>query len=213
MTLILPVIYCAAAAQGQARRASVQGATHVNLRSGPGLSHTPITVLSENAPLIIEGQEGEWMRVKTADGQQGYVHQSLVKILDDDQKPTPAKESMAGETAVATVKTPQSSVPDTPPTRTKAPVKSDGESVSTTESAAESSPPVAASPARTFAEQKESKPAEPVKSPPLIHLLEGRESDMTVWLAIAVAFFLLGWICGGNFYLRRDRARRTKLRF
>jgi hypothetical protein len=61
------------------------------------------------------------------------------------------------------------------------------------------------------------KPAEQnapaAKSPSLIQLLEGRETDMVLWSAIAVAFFFIGWICGGNFYLRRDRKRRTKLRF
>jgi len=46
-----------------------------------------------------------------------------------------------------------------------------------------------------------------------MELLEGRERDMVLWLTIAVAFFLIGWICGGNYYLRRDRIRRTKLRF
>ena len=53
----------------------------------------------------------------------------------------------------------------------------------------------------------------PTKSPSLIQMLEGRETDMLLWLAIAAAFFLIGWICGGNYYLRRDRLRRTKLRF
>jgi uncharacterized membrane protein len=36
---------------------------------------------------------------------------------------------------------------------------------------------------------------------------------MMLWAAIAIVFFLIGWICGGHYYLRRDRARRTRLRF
>jgi hypothetical protein len=51
------------------------------------------------------------------------------------------------------------------------------------------------------------------KSPSIIQMLEGRENDLILWLAIAVIFFVVGWICGGNYYLRRDRLRRTKLRF
>ena len=54
-------------------------------------------------------------------------------------------------------------------------------------------------------------PAE--KSPSIIQMLEGRESDLLVWLSIAVVSFMIGWIFGGNYYLRRDRVRRRKLRF
>ena len=54
-------------------------------------------------------------------------------------------------------------------------------------------------------------PAE--KSPSIIQMLEGRESDLLIWLSIAVVSFMVGWIFGGNYYLRRDRVRRRKLRF
>jgi hypothetical protein len=32
------------------------------------------------------------------------------------------------------------------------------------------------------------------------------------WLGAALCIFILGWICGGNFYLRRDRIKRAKIR-
>jgi hypothetical protein len=51
------------------------------------------------------------------------------------------------------------------------------------------------------------------KSPSILQMLEGHETELLVAMAIALAFFLMGWICGGNYYLRRDRRRRTKLRF
>ena len=51
------------------------------------------------------------------------------------------------------------------------------------------------------------------KSPSVIQMLEGREEDLIVWASIAVVFFAIGWIWGGNYYLRRDRARSRKLRF
>ena len=54
-------------------------------------------------------------------------------------------------------------------------------------------------------------PAE--KSPSIIEMLEGREHELIVWASIAVVAFALGWILGGNYYLRRDRARSRKLRF
>jgi hypothetical protein len=51
------------------------------------------------------------------------------------------------------------------------------------------------------------------KAPSLIQRLEGRESDLMIGLTIAVVFFLVGWICGGIHARRRDRSRRTRLRF
>lgn len=54
-------------------------------------------------------------------------------------------------------------------------------------------------------------PAE--KSPSIIQMLEGRENDLIIWLSIAAVAFVIGWILGGNYYLRRDRARSKKLRF
>jgi hypothetical protein len=60
-------------------------------------------------------------------------------------------------------------------------------------------------------EKEQNIPAE--KSPSIIQMLEGRESDLLIWLSIAVVSFMIGWIFGGNYYLRRDRVRRRKLRF
>jgi hypothetical protein len=64
-------------------------------------------------------------------------------------------------------------------------------------------------PTSPVAEQKV--PAE--KSPSIIQMLEGRENDLILWLSIAAIAFAIGWIFGGNYYLRRDRARSKKLRF
>jgi hypothetical protein len=44
-------------------------------------------------------------------------------------------------------------------------------------------------------------------------MLEGRENDLVLWASIAGVAFIIGWICGGNYYVRRDRSRRRKLRF
>ena len=53
----------------------------------------------------------------------------------------------------------------------------------------------------------------PAKAPSLIQRLEGREGDVMIWLAIAAGFFLVGWIGGGIHARRRERSRRTRLRF
>lgn len=68
-----------------------------------------------------------------------------------------------------------------------------------------SSPPI--SPRGTKRETAKGKPL------PIVKVLEGRESEMLWWLGAALCVFVIGWICGGNYYLRRDRIRRNKLHF
>lgn len=48
---------------------------------------------------------------------------------------------------------------------------------------------------------------------PIVKILEGREWEMLWWLGAALCVFVIGWICGGNYYLRRDRIRRNRLHF
>ena len=69
--------------------------------------------------------------------------------------------------------------------------------------------PESSAPASPVAEQKT--PDE--KSPSIIQMLEGREHDLILWVSIAIIAFAIGWILGGNYYLRRDRARSKRLRF
>ncbi len=69
--------------------------------------------------------------------------------------------------------------------------------------------PESSAPASPVAEQKT--PDE--KSPSIIQMLEGREHDLILWVSIAFIAFAIGWILGGNYYLRRDRARSKRLRF
>ena len=53
----------------------------------------------------------------------------------------------------------------------------------------------------------------PEKPRSIMQMVEGHETELLVAAAIAVVFFSVGWVCGGNYYLRRDRRRRTQLRF
>ena len=56
-------------------------------------------------------------------------------------------------------------------------------------------------------------PTTPGQAPSLIQRLEGREGDLTVWVVIAVIFFLFGWLGGSVYSRRRERSRRGRLRF
>jgi hypothetical protein len=53
----------------------------------------------------------------------------------------------------------------------------------------------------------------PGQAPSLIQSLEGREGDLTIWISIAVIFFLGGWLGGNISERRRERSRRGRLRF
>lgn len=61
--------------------------------------------------------------------------------------------------------------------------------------------------------QKEERAARQGRPLPVIKVVEGREWEILRWLGVGLCIFIIGWICGGNYYLRRDRIRRTKLRF
>jgi hypothetical protein len=65
---------------------------------------------------------------------------------------------------------------------------------------------------RAHAAAQESQ-AKRVKRPSIVEMLEGHENELIIGGAIAAAFFILGWICGGNYYLRRERRQRNRIRF
>src|SRR5918992_3259618 len=87
----------------------------------------------------------------------------------------------------------------------------------TVSTAAAATVPAAAATNKSASPSPISSVAEPpgpaAKSPSIIQMLEGRESDLIIWLAIALAAFIMGWVCGGTYYLRRHRARSRRLRF
>jgi hypothetical protein len=71
----------------------------------------------------------------------------------------------------------------------------------------------ASAPLLLASEATDPPPSPSASAPSLLEMLEGRESDMAIWLAIALASFLLGWIVGSIHAKRRERSRRIKLRF
>jgi len=209
---ILVLFYFPLAAQGAEKRATIQGVSHANLRTGPGVSHPANTILNVNDQLIIEGKEGEWYFVTALNGQKGYVHQSLVRVISGESVPATRDDVVATKPAVGEAQplpklapVALSAAPTALSPATLEPALQDSEPLGVKAETKTSQAPV-------IADANDSRTVQ-TKSPPLIQLLEGREADIVLWLAIAVAFFLIGWICGGNYYLRRDRLRRTRLRF
>lgn len=192
------------------KKGVVQGTREANLRVGPGVEHGVKGIVKENEQLTVEGQQGEWYLVETAAGQTGYLHKNFIKFVGEEQAGTvvvtepKTVRSAADESkdlnkapATDTSTTEQRSPPTVPPEKITQPALPPA------------SPNYAAGATRKTDERRTSNN----KAPSLIELLEGREGDMMLWAGIAIVFFLIGWIFGGHYYLRRDRARRTRLRF
>ena len=171
-------------------KATIQ-VTSANLGAGPSWNEPSKAILKEGDQLRVESDKGDGYLVTTPDGQKGYVYRTVVKLAAVESLPILEKPQEPKSSAGEPNKPPQAAPAKSPAAASPVPRSKGADSVI---------PP---------AEQKGSS----AESPPLIRLLEGHETDVLVWAGIAVAFFFVGWICGGNYYLRRERLRRTKLRF
>lgn len=144
------------------KKGKIQGESHVNLRSGPGLDHPPVAVLRKGDEVTVEREEGKWYRVSLPDGKRGYVDAALVHTTAREQK-VEGPEQTEQDLKVLT-------------------------------------------PAIEVGESRKKQPS------PLIRFLEGKKWEIFGWVGGILCSFTLGWVLGGNYYLRRDHMRRTKLR-
>ncbi len=62
-------------------------------------------------------------------------------------------------------------------------------------------------------ETQTQKPASPAEPDRAAGAGAAPGNDLYWWIGAAICLFALGWIAGGNYYLYRDRVKRTKLRF
>lgn len=79
------------------KKGKIQGESHVNLRSGPGLNHPPIAVLRQGDEVTVEQEEGSWYRVSLRDGKRGYVDAAFVRTTAREGKvegPEPVKADL-----------------------------------------------------------------------------------------------------------------------
>ena len=49
-----------------------------NVRSGPGTSHDILFTVEKGIPFLIMGRQKNWIQIKHADGDRGWIHKSLV---------------------------------------------------------------------------------------------------------------------------------------
>jgi hypothetical protein len=138
--------------------------------------------------------------VSVAGGAPGHpVGRRSVTFVDEAAAQTTAADSSK------VLEDSKESTRKTAPTAPTKPQTAPGVKAKTPESGSAKS----ATPVDTFQEEKDAA----AKSPSILQMLEGHETELMIAAAIAATFFLIGWICGGHYSLRRDRRRRTKIRF
>lgn len=49
-----------------------------NVRSGPGMDNEVIFTVGKGVPFKVLGKQGQWIHIEHADGDRGWIHQSLV---------------------------------------------------------------------------------------------------------------------------------------
>ena len=138
---------------------------------------------------------------------------------DDRNEPVRTKFWTFVNEAIAQTSDPASGSSKTPTTESKEPTKKADSTSAKIPAPPTGKPKVtgasskAPSPANSIPPVDKPEEEQNLKSPSILQMLEGHERELMIAAAIAAAFFFIGWICGGNYYLRRDRRRRTKIRF
>ncbi|MBT8340918.1 MAG: SH3 domain-containing protein [Desulfatitalea sp.] len=49
-----------------------------NIRSGPGTDYNVVFTVDRGIPFKVLGKKGDWYRIRHADGDEGWIHKSLV---------------------------------------------------------------------------------------------------------------------------------------
>lgn len=224
------------------KKGMIVGASHVNLRSGPGISHPAVKILRSGEEVDVERQEGSWYRVSLSDGKRGYVYEGFLYLLGKEEievakaQPAPGQvndvaeeystelleeaptEEIASEheTEVAKIDSVTERVREVVERQPFTEQRETPKEVDLTESngGREKSPskvpryqPEILNVQLVEKELPEAKTLLPIEM--------GRERllEIAAWFAAALCIFILGWVFGGNYYLRRDRNERNKLHF
>ena len=183
----------ASATEAVVQKATVFGTPTANLRAGAGVEHALKLTLKEGDSVTIEKLEGEWFLVTAADGQKGYIHKNLLKPVDA----TPAQPQVAPPQKSGKVAVPAA-----------APGTGKAQSVPAPPSKAAKPPPPSVAPSVEVAKGKTTDG----KAPSLLQMLDAHESEVKIGLLVAGIAFVIGWFCGGHYYIRREHKYRRRLR-
>jgi hypothetical protein len=164
-----------------------------NVRAGAGIDHAIRATLNEGAQVAVGKLDGEWYEVTAPDGQTGYIHKSLLKF---------GTETSSAQTSPSAVKSKNDKT-----------AKAGSRMIGTPSQVATGDAAKASKSKSSVAAAPKESDAPASKSPSIVQMLEGYEHELMMGAVLAVVFFFIGWICGGNYYLRRDRRQRSKIRF
>jgi hypothetical protein len=178
------ILFEGSSAGGAEDKAVVAGALTASPRAGAGVDQALKATLIEGER---EHFEEESYQVTATDGQTGFINTSFLKVGSE----APEVAQKAGKNGV-----------EKPTRKSISMVAAAPQSGVGSASTTHNQRPTAKAP-----------PAAAEKSPSILQMLEGHENEIVIAAAVAAAFFFVGWICGGNYYLRRDRKRRNKIRF
>jgi hypothetical protein len=205
--LVLGLLIIDGAVDAEDQRAIVIRISMPHL-SGTDVLVPAITAITNHAgQLVIDQTAAEAYLISHGDIQRAFIDTHLVTIADDTAAPvnpslpSPTQKSANIEVEVKeTVKQPGISTSPSSSTAlaTTAPAQSAPTPV--TKSASPAAQPAAPKPATA-------------KPQSILQMIEGHEAEFKIGVLIAAGSFVLGWICGGSYYVRRERRRRGKLRF
>ena len=166
-----------------------------------------VTAITNGAgQVVIDKIEAESYLITSSDAQQAFIYKYLLSIADETAAPvtpsvpSPVQKSATNIEVKETSKQPSVSIPVTsaPASTTTAPTQAVPTRVTKVPSAAA---------------QPAAPKAAAAKPQSILQMIEGHETEFKIGVLIAVGSFVLGGICGGSYYVRRERKRRGKLRF
>ena len=196
------------------RMGRITGVSHVNLRSGPGISHPPITILNNGEVVNVERLEGSWYHVSVPHRGSGYIYEEFLQLITSEVIETAQSPPSQQTTQISDEETSKEQAQEPSQlSMAKTPVN-DPDRVPVVEPNGREQTPalrpqeIKALPSPSLRRSK------PTGIP--LHFNEsfrGSIWDNVLWILVPLCIFVLGWICGGNYYRRHDRLERTKLRF
>jgi hypothetical protein len=169
---------------------------------------TPVLAANVEEPesVVDKIAADNWYLFDDRESLNAFIQKYLLNIADETAAPAPSiAPPVAQKSAAAEVKEVAKE-----PAASRAPSPMPAPTVTPPASPAVSPPAVKASPLTH--PPAPTKPA-PAKPQSILQMIEGHEEEFKISVVIALGSFVLGWICGGSYYVRRERKRRGKLRF
>ena len=224
------------------QKGMIAGASHVNLRSGPGISHPALKILRSGEEVDVESLEGSWYRVGLSDGKRGYVYEGLLYLLGKEEievaKAQPAtgqvKDIAENYSTEPLVEAPTEEITaerETEVAKIDSVVKRVREVVDKQPFTEQRKAPKEVDLTESNGGREKNSSKVPWHQPEILNvqLVEKelpeaktllpiemdreRLLEIATWFGAALCIFIFGWVLGGNYYLRRDRNDRNKLHF